>query len=118
MPFESTNSGTHSCFAFYSQSRVELLNAGGLRLDSRRAHELRSLVLSLSPASSTTSLESAPAGSARVQMGLASVYCAVYGPREARKAQGQVHGEATLEVEVEVEPWSGRERRRRMKGDR
>ncbi|CEH16378.1 Exosomal 3'-5' exoribonuclease complex, subunit Rrp41 and related exoribonucleases [Ceraceosorus bombacis] len=117
-------------------SRLELLSAGQLRLDSRRPLELRSLAVHISPsasssahAASSTSLapvssltSASPSGSARLEMGLTSVLVEVHGPRERRSGtfsgMGSSVQKAHLDVDFAIDPHAGKERRRRAKGDR
>lgn len=121
-------------------SRLEILNSGALRLDGRRPHELRSLALHIAPGAGEASAggggsssKNTPGtslivgkdgttqeadGSARVEQGLSTVYAAVYGPREARSRSATLHDRAVIDVDVSLEPWSGRERRKRARGDR
>lgn len=123
-------------------SRLEILNSGALRLDGRRPHELRSLALHIAPGAGeasasggggSSSSKNTPRtslivgkdgttqeadGSARVEQGLSTVYAAVYGPREARSRSATLHDRAVIDVDVSLEPWSGRERRKRARGDR
>lgn len=100
-------------------SRLELINAGRLRLDGRRPLELRSLALEIgSSRTNLTSSVSHPDGCARAQQGLTSIFASVYGPREARSRTSSLHDRAVVNVEVDMDAWSGRERRKRSKGDR
>lgn len=106
-------------------SRLEILNSGSLRLDGRLPLELRSLALHISPEAPLLGISTLPGtsiqgpdGSARVQQGLTSVYAAVYGPREALNRSNTQHDRAVVEVDVSLEPWSGKDRRKRAKGDR
>lgn len=106
-------------------SRLEILNSGSLRLDGRLPLELRSLALHISPEAPLLGISTLPGlslqgpdGSARVQQGLTSVFAAVCGPREAATRSNTLHDRAVVEVDVSMEPWSGKERRKRAKGDR
>lgn len=106
-------------------SRVEILNSGSLRLDGRMPLELRSLALHVSPEAPLLGISTMPGtstqrpdGSARVQQGLTSVYATVYGPREASMRSHTLHDRANVDVDVNLEPWSGKDRRKRAKGDR
>lgn len=106
-------------------SRLEILNSGALRLDGRKPHELRSLALHISPesplpevASWRSGIHHPSDGSARVEQGLTVVHAAVFGPREAKSRSGTFHDRAAMQVEVIMEPWSGRDRRKRGRGDR
>ncbi|PWN53596.1 putative exosome complex exonuclease rrp41 [Violaceomyces palustris] len=92
-------------------SRLELLNAGGFRVDGRKQHELRSISIKLGG-----SIEGCD-GSAEVTQGLTVVSASVFGPREPRLG-GQSHDRATINVEVSLSPWGSMERKRRNKGDR
>lgn len=103
-------------------SRLEILNSGSLRIDGRRTSELRSLVLQIAPEASVSAAGQGTAtfadGSARVDQGLTTVHAAVFGPREAKTRSSTQHDRAILDVDVSLEPWSGRERRKRVRGDR
>jgi exosome complex component RRP41 len=106
-------------------SRLEILNSGSLRLDGRLPLEIRSLALHISPEAPLLGISTLPGtstqrpdGSARVQQGLTSVYATVYGPREAANRSNTLYDRASLDVNVNLEPWSGKDRRKRAKGDR
>lgn len=106
-------------------SRLEILNSGSLRLDGRLPLELRSVSLHISPEAPLLGISSLPGtsiqrpdGGARVEQGLTSVFATVFGPREAANRSSTHHDRATVEVEVALEPWSGKDRRKRAKGDR
>jgi exosome complex component RRP41 len=55
----------------------DLLNAEGLRIDGRRANELRQMQCKMGVLAQAD-------GSAYVEQGQTKVLCAVYGPREVR----------------------------------
>lgn len=106
-------------------SRLEILNSGSLRLDGRLPLELRSVALHISPEAPLLGVTTLPGtstlgpdGSARVQQGLTSVIASVYGPREASNRSNSLHDRAVVEVDVNMEPWSGKDRRKRARGDR
>ncbi|SPO43757.1 probable exosome complex exonuclease rrp41 [Moesziomyces antarcticus] len=96
-----------------SASRVELLNAGGFRVDGRKQYELRSIAIQLGGSEDTTA-----DGSAQITHGLTTVSATVFGPREARTGGNMQHDRASLNVEVALAPWGSMERRRRNRGDR
>ena len=98
-------------------------------MDGRRAQELRSLEISLSPhTASSTSLVPAsagavgqPDGAAKVDQGLSSVLVYVYGPREPVKVNrivSQRTDKASINVEVATAPWGSTEWRHRSHGER
>ncbi|MCO5565963.1 hypothetical protein L7F22_019638 [Adiantum nelumboides] len=107
-------------------SRLEILNSGSLRLDGRRPHELRSLALHITPenahsnefSSFNSGTNPKSDGSARVEQGLTVVHASVYGPREAKQRSNTLHDRAVIQCEVTIEPWSGRDRRKRSRADR
>ncbi|WFD35521.1 glyceraldehyde-3-phosphate dehydrogenase (phosphorylating) [Malassezia cuniculi] len=107
-------------------SRVDLLSAGGYRMDGRRPQELRSLEFELSPhkgmpAPAFASAVTLPDGSAQVSQGLSTVCAYVYGPREpvrSSRAPSIRPDRAYVFVEMAVVPWSSMERRSRGKNDR
>ncbi|RKP23212.1 exosome complex exonuclease RRP41 [Syncephalis pseudoplumigaleata] len=83
----------------------------GLRVDGRRANELRKVKCSLSPLSHAS-------GSAYVEQGNTKVLAVVYGPREARHKGHAMHDRAYINVEYTVAPFSTGERKKRSKNDR
>ncbi|KAK9761583.1 Exosome non-catalytic core component [Basidiobolus ranarum] len=92
-------------------SRAELLSPEGLRIDGRRANELRKI-------SCRPSVLSQADGSAYYEQGNTKCLAAVYGPREARfKAQVQ-HDRAIVNVEFNIAPFSTSERKKRSKSDK
>ncbi|WFD02023.1 Exosome non-catalytic core component [Malassezia obtusa] len=112
-----------------SQSRIDLLSAGGYRMDGRRPLEIRSMEYKISPhRSSAASLVPAsasaagrPDGSAQVTQGLTSVCVYIYGPREpgrVSRAPTVRLDRAGIHVEMAVAPWGGIERRHRARNDR
>ncbi|KAJ1648563.1 Exosome non-catalytic core component [Coemansia erecta] len=92
-------------------SRQELLSPEGLRVDGRRANELRRI-------SCRASVLSSADGSAYYEQGNTKVLVAVYGPREPRAKAQFNHDEAIVNVEFNVAPFSTSERRKRSKGDK
>ncbi|RKP07866.1 ribosomal protein S5 domain 2-type protein [Thamnocephalis sphaerospora] len=95
----------------FAMSRVELLNPEGLRVDGRRANELRKLSCKLSP------LQHAD-GSAYIEQGNTKVLAVVYGPRETRHRAQVMHDRAYINVEYLVAPFSAGERKKRSKNDK
>lgn len=98
-------------------------------MDGRKALELRSMELQISPHTAvgtslmpaTASAVSRPDGSAQVTQGLTSVCAYVYGPREPgriARAPTVRQDRAALNVDISVAPWGGTERRHRARGDR
>ncbi|KAJ2840623.1 Exosome non-catalytic core component, partial [Coemansia sp. 'formosensis'] len=91
-------------------SRQELLSPEGLRVDGRRANELRRI-------SCRASVLNSADGSSYYEQGNTKVLVAVYGPREPR-TKSLTHDQATINVEFNVAPFSTSERRKRSKGDK
>ncbi|KAJ1854707.1 Exosome non-catalytic core component [Coemansia sp. RSA 1822] len=92
-------------------SRQELLSPEGLRVDGRRANELRRILCRASVLNTAD-------GSAYYEQGNTKVLVAVFGPREPR-ARGQLqHDQAIINVEFNIAPFSTSERRKRSKGDK
>lgn len=104
---------TNLCSLQPLQSRVELLNAGGFRIDGRKQYELRSIAITLGGSQDTSA-----DGSASITQGLTTVSATVFGPREARSGSNILHDRASVNVEVSLAPWGSMERRRRNRGDR
>ncbi|KAJ2660415.1 Exosome non-catalytic core component [Coemansia sp. RSA 1200] len=92
-------------------SRQELLSPEGLRVDGRRANELRRI-------SCRASVLNSADGSAYYEQGNTKVLVAVYGPREPRNRSLTQHDQAAINVEFNVAPFSTSERRKRSKGDK
>ncbi|KAI9315838.1 exosome component 4 [Dichotomocladium elegans] len=92
-------------------SRLELLTPEGLRIDGRRANELRRIT-------AKTSVFSQSDGSAYIEQGNTKCLAAVYGPREARYRQQVLSDRAILNVEFNVAPFSFSERKKRSKNDK
>ncbi|KAJ2394828.1 Exosome non-catalytic core component [Coemansia sp. RSA 2559] len=93
-------------------SRQELLlSPEGLRIDGRRANELRRI-------SCRASVLSSADGSAYYEQGNTKVLVAVYGPREPRNRAQMQSDRASINVEFNVAPFSTSERRKRSKGDK
>ncbi|KAI9595786.1 putative exosome complex exonuclease RRP41 [Syncephalis fuscata] len=92
-------------------SRLELLSPEGLRVDGRRAAELRKLKCSLSPLPHAD-------GSAYIEQGNTKVLAVVYGPRETRHRAQVMHDRVYINVEYTVVPFSTGERKKRSKNDR
>ncbi|KAJ1926814.1 Exosome non-catalytic core component [Tieghemiomyces parasiticus] len=92
-------------------SRQELLSPEGLRIDGRRANELRRTVCKQSVLGKAD-------GSAYYEQGNTKVLAAVYGPREPRIKSAASFDRATIRVEFNVAPFSTSERRKRNRGDK
>ncbi|RKP35518.1 exosome complex exonuclease RRP41 [Dimargaris cristalligena] len=92
-------------------SRQELLSPEGLRIDGRRANELRRTVCKQSVLTQAD-------GSAYYEQGNTKVLAAIYGPREPRLRSNTLNDRAFVNVEFKVAPFSTNERRKRSKGDR
>ncbi|PWZ00890.1 putative exosome complex exonuclease rrp41 [Testicularia cyperi] len=94
-------------------SRVELLNAGGFRVDGRKQYELRSIAIRLGGATDRQA-----DGAAQITQGLTVVSATVFGPIEARSSANIQHDRASINVEVSLAPWGSMQRQRRNRGDR
>lgn len=108
-------------------SRIEILNDGGkpvqyqssrshaeesgLRHDSRRPYELRSMSFQLLPHPHAD-------GSATVSQGLTSVQVAIFGPREPKSRSSSHPERAVISVEVGVVPWAQSGGAKKSRGDR
>ncbi|KAI9486978.1 MAG: ribosomal protein S5 domain 2-type protein [Benjaminiella poitrasii] len=92
-------------------SRIELLTPEGLRVDGRRANELRKIT-------AKTSVFSQADGSAYIEQGNTKCLAAVYGPRELRFRQQGLADRAIINVEFNVAPFSTSERKKRSKNDK
>jgi exosome complex component RRP41 len=88
-------------------SRVELVTPEGLRVDGRRAGELRRFY-------SKVGLLQAD-GSAYVEMGNTQVICAVYGPKETKQRQ---HDRVTINVAYHMASFSTGSQSKKLKKDR
>mmetsp|Transcript_24172 Transcript_24172/g.39711 ORF Transcript_24172/g.39711 Transcript_24172/m.39711 type:complete len:248 (-) Transcript_24172:730-1473(-) len=92
-------------------SRTEYVSPEGLRIDGRRAGELRNIRCRLG-------LYTEPDGSAYFEQGNTKVVVAVFGPRETdRKSETQTD-KAVVTCEYSMAPFSTGERKRRSKQDR
>ena len=91
--------------------RREYISPEGLRLDGRRALELRKM-------SARTGLLSESDGSAYLESGNTKVIAAVFGPREVRHHASKQDERATVNCEFSMATFSTGERRRRGKGDK
>ncbi|KAI9145265.1 amidase signature domain-containing protein [Paraphysoderma sedebokerense] len=91
--------------------RLELLSPEGLRIDGRRANELRKI-------STKTSVLAQADGSAYVEMGNTKVLAAVYGPREAPNRKETMHDRGIINVEYTLATFATPERKKQRKLDR
>ncbi|RUS25156.1 ribosomal protein S5 domain 2-type protein [Jimgerdemannia flammicorona] len=94
-----------------NMSRLELLSPEGLRIDGRRANELRKLT-------AKTGVLSQADGSAYIEQGNTKCLAAVYGPREVRHKMNMLHDRAIINVEFNMAPFSTAERKKRSKNDK
>ncbi|KAI9357840.1 putative exosomal 3'-5 [Pilaira anomala] len=92
-------------------SRLELITPEGLRVDGRRANELRKIT-------AKTSVFSQADGSAYIEQGNTKCLAAVYGPREVRHRMQALADRALINVEFNVAPFSSSERKKRSKNDK
>lgn len=95
---------------------MELLSPEGLRVDGRRAGELRRLACELGGAGGGAGAGT-PDGAATMVMGNTRAEAAVWGPREPEGGRAGP-GLGTARVELSFLPFAGSERRRRGRGDR
>ncbi|KDR24253.1 Exosome complex exonuclease RRP41, partial [Zootermopsis nevadensis] len=91
---------------------MHLLSDQGLRLDGRRANELRQIRCKLG-------VFSQPDGSAYLEQGNTKVLAAVYGPHEIRGSRTKsLHDKALVNCQYSMATFSTGERKRRPRGDR
>merc|ERR1712137_420300 len=88
----------------------ELISEEGLRIDGRRAEELRNIKCKLSVAPDAD-------GSAFYQQGHTEVIATVYGPMESKR-RNAAHDRAIINCEYLMAPFSTAERKNTRKGDR
>nr|CAI5840413.1 unnamed protein product [Callosobruchus analis] len=91
-------------------SKKELLSKIGLRLDGRRAHELRRIRCKLG-------VFTEPDGSAYMEQGLTKVLAAVYGPHQGSKSKAQ-HDNVVINCQFSMAVFSTTDRKKRPRGDR
>ncbi len=93
------------------QSKTEYISPEGLRLDGRRAGEIRRV---------TPSLGAVPGadGSALFQIGNTKVTCSVFGPHECRRRGQALHDRAIINVTYNIANFSRSERKPFNKNDR
>ncbi|KAJ8925358.1 hypothetical protein NQ315_009188 [Exocentrus adspersus] len=89
----------------------ELISKIGLRLDGRRANELRRIRCKLG-------VFTEPDGSAYLEQGLTKVLAAVYGPHQVRNRSKAQHDTAIVNCQFSMAVFSTNERKRRPRGDR
>ncbi|KAJ8962500.1 hypothetical protein NQ318_000890 [Aromia moschata] len=90
----------------------ELISKIGLRLDGRRANELRRIRCKLG-------VFTQPDGSAYLEQGLTKVLAAVYGPHQVRGGRSKAqHDNAIVNCQFSMAVFSTNERKRRPRGDR
>ncbi|KAJ1973703.1 Exosome non-catalytic core component [Dimargaris xerosporica] len=87
---------------------MELLSPEGLRIDGRRANELRRITCKPSV------LKNAD-GSAYFEQGNTKVLAAVYGPRQPQLKSQTAHDRAVVRVEFNIAPFSSSERKKRSR---
>ncbi|KAK9702106.1 3prime exoribonuclease family, domain 1 [Popillia japonica] len=93
-------------------SRKELISKVGLRLDGRRADELRRIRCKLG-------VFSEPDGSAYIEQGLTKVLAAVYGPHQVRGNRLKAQADAVIiNCQFSMAVFSTSERKKRPRGDR
>jgi len=91
-------------------STKELVSPEGLRVDGRRANELRQIKIKMG-------LFSRADGSCYYEQGNTKILVAVYGPREISTHGGR-HDRAVLNCEYTIASFSSGERKKRAKGGR
>ncbi|KAG5881136.1 hypothetical protein JTB14_020839 [Gonioctena quinquepunctata] len=90
----------------------DLLSKIGLRLDGRRANELRRIRCKLG-------VFTQPDGSAYLEQGLTKVLAAVYGPHQVRGGRSKAqHDTAVINCQFSMAVFSTTERKKRPRGDR
>ncbi|KAL6073658.1 Exosome complex component RRP41 [Balamuthia mandrillaris] len=89
----------------------EYISPEGLRLDGRKAEELRKIQCKLG-------IFSRADGSAYYQQGNTKVVASVFGPREVVRKGQALHDRAIVTCEYSMATFSSGERRRKAKGDR
>lgn len=87
----------------------ELISKIGLRLDGRRADELRRIRCKLG-------VFTQPDGSAYIEQGLTKVLAAVYGPHQVRNRQKAQHDVCIINTQFSMAVFSTNERKRRPRG--
>ncbi|PNF25704.1 Exosome complex component RRP41 [Cryptotermes secundus] len=93
-------------------ARMDLISFKGLRLDGRRANELRQIRCKMG-------VFSQPDGSAYLEQGNTKVLAAVYGPHEIRGSRSKaLHDKALVNCQYSMATFSTGERKRRPRGDR
>ncbi|XP_046681456.1 exosome complex component RRP41 [Homalodisca vitripennis] len=91
---------------------MDLLSDQGLRLDGRRANELRKIRCKLG-------VFEQPDGSAYLEQGNTKVLAAVYGPHQVRgRGQKAIHDAVLVNCQYSMATFSTGERKRRPRGDR
>eukprot|EP00471_Norrisiella_sphaerica_P009332 CAMPEP_0184501750 /NCGR_PEP_ID=MMETSP0113_2-20130426/48470_1 /TAXON_ID=91329 /ORGANISM="Norrisiella sphaerica, Strain BC52" /LENGTH=244 /DNA_ID=CAMNT_0026890627 /DNA_START=18 /DNA_END=752 /DNA_ORIENTATION=+ len=92
-------------------SKREYISPQGLRIDGRRASEIRRV-------SSKLGLFSHADGSASIEQGNTKIIASVYGPREAKRRSEALHDRAFVTCEYTTAPFATNERKQRRKADR
>ncbi|XP_022913765.1 exosome complex component RRP41 [Onthophagus taurus] len=92
-------------------SKKELISKVGLRLDGRRANELRRIRCKLG-------VFAEPDGSAYLEQGLTKVLAAVYGPHQVRTRSKAQHDAAIVNCQFSMAVFSTSDRKKRPRGDR
>ena len=94
---------------------ADILSLAGLRVDGRKAEELRSIRFKVGAGHYPSS-----SGSCYVEHGLNKVLVLVYGPQESsrRNMEVQMTEKGRITCQVETAPYSGVERKVRKPGDR
>lgn len=90
---------------------LEILSPEGLRLDGRRAHELRKIVCKVGVFSQAD-------GSAYIEMGNTKALATVYGPHEPSNKSKALHDRVLLNCQFGMATFSTGERKRKPRGDR
>lgn len=92
-------------------SKVEYLSREGLRIDGRRAAEIRKISARIGDFESAS-------GSAYIEHGNTKVICCVYGPHDVSTRSHAIHDRVNINCEFSMATFSTMERKTRPKGDR
>lgn len=92
-------------------SKLDLLSPEGLRIDGRRADEIRKITTKIGDFRSAS-------GSAYIEHGNTKVLCCVYGPHDVSTRAHALHDRALINCEYSMATFSTTDRKTRSKGDK